>query len=224
MKILETFKIIHQNRHDSSKTNWIQRERKTQNTRAHRIWKQIFQAICLFRHSSNRNREQAIEDILVDWHIIFAGHRIDVRVIREIKFKPIPKGNKAVYSQSLPVLIHLKEDLIVELSPIHKYGFTTILLFSKYASPLFAKRKPNGKLRFLVDLRKINSLVADDYTNNYNTVSILSDAAKHLVGKFLFCKIDCSPAYDCLQKADQRSAKMLAFNFASRTFAYKRIT
>ena len=39
----------------------------------------------------------------------------------------------------------------------------------------------------------------------------------------LFCKLDCSQAYHCLQMADQRSVEMLVFNFASRTFAYKRL-
>ena len=93
--------------------------------------------------------------------------------------------------------------------------------FSKYASPIFAQRKPNGKIRLLVDLRKINSLIADDYTNNNHPVSTLSDAAQHLAGKSLFCKLDCSKAYHCLQMADQRSVEMLAINFARRSFAYK---
>ena len=119
--------------------------------------------------------------------------------------------------------IHMKEDLIVELALMHKYGMITVLPFSKYASPIFAQRKPNGKLRLLVDLRKINSLIADDYTNNNHPVSTLSDAAQHLAGKSLFCKLDCSQAYHCLQMADQRSVEMLAFSFASRTFAYKRL-
>ena len=119
-------------------------------------------------------------------------------------------------------MIHLKEDLIVELALMHKHGIITVLPFSKYASSIFEQRKPNGKLRLLVDLRKINSLVADDYTNNTYPVSTLSDAAQHLAGKSLFCKLDWSQANHCLQMADQRSVEMLAFNFASRTFAYKR--
>ena len=97
-----------------------------------------------------------------------------------------------------------------------------VLPFSKYPSPIFTQRKPNGKLRLLVDLRKINSLIADDYTNNNNPLSTLSGAARHLAGKSLFCKLDCSQAYYCLQMADQRSVEKLAFNFASGTFAYKR--
>ena len=74
-----------------------------------------------------------------------------------------------------------------------------------------------------MDLRKINSLISDDYTNNNHPVSILLDAAQHLAGKSLFCKLDCSQAYHCLQMADQRSVKMLEFNYASRTFAYERL-
>ena len=106
---------------------------------------------------------------------------------------------------------------------MHKYEIITVLPFSKYSSPIFAQRKRNGKLRLFVDLRKINSLFWDYYTNNNHAVSTLSDAAQHLAGKSLFCKLDCSEAYHCLQMADQRSVEMLAFNFASRTFAYKRL-
>ena len=74
-----------------------------------------------------------------------------------------------------------------------------------------------------MDLREINSLIEDDYTNNNHPVSTLSDAAQHLPGKSLFFKLDCSQAYHCLQMADQRSVELFAFNFASRTFAYKRL-
>ena len=98
--------------------------------------------------------KQAIEDILVDYHNIFARHRMDIGMNTEFKVKLTPKDDKAVYSQSLPVPIHLKEDLIVELALMHKYGIITVLPFSKYASPIFAQRKPNGKLRLLVDLQK----------------------------------------------------------------------
>ena len=167
--------------------------------------------------------KQAIDVILVEYHDFFVRHRMDIGMNTEFKVKLTPKDDKAVYSQSLPMPIHLKEDLIVELALMHKYGIITVLPFSKYASPIFAQRKPNGKLHLLVDLCKINSLIADDYTNNNHPVSTLSDAAQHLAGKSLFCKLDCSQAYHCLQMADQRSVEMLAFNFASRTFAYKRL-
>ena len=127
--------------------------------------------------------KQAVEDILVEYHDIFARHRMDIGMNTEFKVKLTPKSDKAVYSQSLPMPIHLKEDLIVELALMHKYGIITVLHFSKYACPIFAQRKPSGKLRLFVDLRKINTLIADDYTNNNHPVSTLSDAAQHLAGK-----------------------------------------
>ena len=99
---------------------------------------------------------------------------------KEFKMRLTPKDDKAVCSQSLPMPIHLKEDLIVELTLLNKYWIITVLPFSKNASPIFAQQKPNGKLRLLVDLRNINILIADDYTNNIHPVSIFSDAAQHL--------------------------------------------
>ena len=164
-----------------------------------------------------------VEKILVEYHDIFARHRMDVGMNTEFTVKLAPKNDKPVYSQSFPMPIHVKEDVLVELALMHKHGIITVLPFSKYASPIFTQRKPNGKLRLLVVLRKINSLISDDYINNNHPVSILSDAFQHLAGKSLFCKIDCSQAYHCLQMADQRSVEMLAFNFASRTFTYKRL-
>ena len=141
----------------------------------------------------------------------------------QFKVSLTPKDDKPVYTQSLPVPINHKEDLTVELALMHKYGIITTLPFSKYASPIFAQRKPNGKLRLPVDLRKINALIADDYIKNNHPVSTLSDEAQHLAGKKLFCKLDCSQAYHCLQMTDQRSVELFAFNFASRTFANRRL-
>ena len=112
------------------------------------------------------------------------------------------------------------EDLLLEF---HKYGIITTLPFSKHANPIFAQKKPNGKLRLLVELRKINTLIADDYINNNHPISTLMDAAQHMARKNLFCKLDCSQAYHCLQMADQQSIELLAFNFASRTFAHRRL-
>ena len=120
----------------------------------------------------------------------------------EFKVKLTPKDDEAVYSQSLPMPIHFKEDLIVDQALMHKYGFLEVLCFSNYSSLLFAQRKPNGKLRLFVDLRKISSLIVDDYTTNNQPFTTLSDAAEHLAGKSLFCKLGCFQAYHCLQMAD----------------------
>ena len=106
--------------------------------------------------------KQAVEGILLEYHDTFARHRMDIGMNAEFKVKLTRKDDKAVYSQSLPMPIHLKEDLIVGLTLMHKCGIVKVLSFSKYASPIFAQRIPNGKLRLLVDLRKMNTLIADD--------------------------------------------------------------
>ena len=102
--------------------------------------------------------------------------------------KLTPNDDRPAYSQSLPTPISLKDDITVELALLHKYGIITTLPFSKYASPIFAQRKPNGRLRLLVDLRKVNNLITEDYTNNNHPVSTLSDAAQHMAGKEVSCK------------------------------------
>ena len=167
--------------------------------------------------------KQAVENLYVEFHDIFARHRFDIGINADFKVQLTPLNNGPAYSQSLPGPINLKDDILVELALLHKYGIITTLPFSKYASPIFAQRKPNGKLRLLVDLRKINTLIADDYINNNHPVSTLTDAAQHMAGKNLFYKPDCSQAYHCLQMADQQSIELLAFNFASRTFEYRRL-
>ena len=89
--------------------------------------------------------KHTIEDILVEYHDLFARHRMDIGMNTEFKVKLTPKDDRALYGRSLPMPIHLKEDLIVELALMHKYGIITVLRFSKYASPIIAQRKPNGK-------------------------------------------------------------------------------
>ena len=127
--------------------------------------------------------KQAVEDLLVEFHDIFAQHRFDIGINTEFKVQLIPLVNRPAYIQSLPVPINLKDKVLVELALVHTYGIITTLPFSKYASPITAQRKPNGKLRLLVDLRKKNTLIADDYINNNHPVSTLTDAAQHMAGK-----------------------------------------
>ena len=84
-------------------------------------------------------------------------------------------------------------------------------------------KNSNEKLPLLVDLSKINNLITDDCIDNIHPISTLTDAAQHMAGKKLFLKLDCSQAFHCFQMADQRSIEMFAFDFASRTFAYRRL-
>ena len=143
---------------------------------------------------SKPEARKAVEDLLVEFQDIFARYRFDIRISTEFKVQLTPLDNRPAYSQSLPAPINFKDYILVELALLHKYGIITTLPFSKYASPIFAQRKPIGKLRLLVDLRKINTLIADDYINNNYPVSTLKDAAQQMAGKNLFCKLECSQA------------------------------
>ena len=124
-----------------------------------------------------------IEKLLVEFHDIFARHRFHKGTNEEFKVELTPKNDSPACSQTLPTPINLKEDILVELAILQRYGIITTLPFSKYASPIFAQKKPNGKLGLLVDLRKINNLVLDDYINNNHPVSTLTEAAQHMTGK-----------------------------------------
>ena len=93
-----------------------------------------------------------IEDLLVEFHDIFARHRFDIGMNEELKVKLTPKDDSPAYNQNLPTPINLKEYILVELALLQRYGIITTLPFSKYASPIFAQKKPSGKLRLQSDL------------------------------------------------------------------------
>ena len=118
----------------------------------------------------------------MEFHHIFARHCFDIGINTECKVQLTPLDNRPAYSQSLPAPINLKDDILVELALLHKYGNITTLPFSKHASPTFAQRKLNGKLCLLIDRQKKNTLIADDYVNNNHPVSTLTDAAQHMAG------------------------------------------
>ena len=137
-------------------------------------------------------KKQAIEDNLVASHNISNRHKMDIELNTQFIVKLAPKNEKVDFSQSISMPFHLKENLSVQLALMQIFGIIAVLPFSNYAIPVFPQRKRNGKMRLLVDLRKINSLIEDDCTDNNHPVSILSDAGPHLAGKPFFCKLDCS--------------------------------
>ena len=169
------------------------------------------------------SQQAQVEELLVKYNSIFARHRLDIGMNTDFKVKLTPQHREPVYSQSLPTPTNLKDDLLVELALMKEYGIITTLPFSKYSSPIFAQRKPNGKLRILVDLRRINHLIKNDYGEHIHPVTTVSDAAQHMAGKKYFCKLDCSQAYHCIPMADEQSIQLLSFNFGSRTFAFLRL-
>ena len=151
---------------------------------------------------------------------MFAKHLFDVGYNTELKIKLTPEHPFPVYVQGPPAPIHLRDEILIELALLQCFNIITTLSHSKYSSPIFVHRKSSGKLRILIDLRRVNHLLRHDYLNSNFPISNMTDATNHFAGKNLFCKLDCSQAYHCVQMADDLSVQLLAFNFASRTFAY----
>ena len=168
----------------------------------------------------NAAEKSKLEDFLVEYHDVFAKHRFDVGYNTELKIKLTPEHSLPVYVQGPPAPIHLRDEILVELALLQYFNIIRTLTHSKYSSPIFCHRKPSGKLRILIDLRRVNHLLRQDYSNNNFPISNMTDATNHFAGKQLFCKLDCSQAYHCVQMADDLSVQLLAFNFASRTFAH----
>ena len=151
------------------------------------------------------DEKSKLEDFLVEYHNVFAKHRFDVGYNTELKIKLTPAHQLPVYVQGPPAPIHLRDEILVELALLQNFNITTTLSHSKYSSPIFVHRKPSGKLRILIDLRRVNHLLRQDYLNSNFPISNMTDATNHFAGKKLFCKLDCSQAYHCVQMADDLS-------------------
>ena len=173
----------------------------------------------IFSHDQKKH----MENLLVKYHKIFARHRLDLGKNTDCPVKLTPEHNRPIYSPNPATPIHLRDELIVELALMQYYDIITTLPFSRYSSPIFAQRKSSGKLRILIDLRRINHLLRHDYNNNNYPIPTMADATAHLAGKTIFAKMDCSQAYFSMQMADNLSVQLLAFNFGGRTFAFKRL-
>ena len=133
----------------------------------------------IFSHEQKKH----MENLLVKYHKIFARHRLDLGKNTDCPVKLTPEHNRPIYSPNPATPIHLRDELIVELALMQYYDIITTLPFSRYSSPVFAQRKSSGKLRILIDLRRINHLLRHDYNNNNYPIPTMADATAHLAGK-----------------------------------------
>ena len=101
----------------------------------------------------------------------------------DCEVKLTPQHEEPVYSQSFPTPTNLKDNLLVESALMQEYGLITATPHSKYSSRIIAQRKPNAKLRILVDLRRVNHLIQNDYGENNHGVTTMADAAQDMAGK-----------------------------------------
>ena len=131
----------------------------------------------------NEDEKARVEHLLVNYHLFPVRNRSDIVINIEFKVKLTPQHDKPVHLQRLQNLRTLRDDLLVELALMQEYEIITTLPSSKYSLPVFAQRKPNGKLRILVELRRINHSIKHDYGEHNNPVTTISDTAKHMAGK-----------------------------------------
>ena len=109
----------------------------------------------IFSHEQKKH----MENLLVRYHKIFARHRLDLGKNMDCPVKLTPEHNRPIFSPNPATPIHLRDELIVELALMQYYDIITTLPFSRYSSPEFAQKKPSGKLRILINLRRINHLL-----------------------------------------------------------------
>ena len=60
------------------------------------------------------NAKQAVENLIVEFHDIFARHRFDIGINTEFKVQLTPLDNRPAYSQNLPAPINLTDDILVD--------------------------------------------------------------------------------------------------------------
>ena len=183
------------------------------------------QVLCNFDWTDSSlepDAKRAVETLAVKFQDKFARHRLNISFNTEFNVKLTPLEGRIAYRQSLQAPNKLKNGLLVQQAVLHKHSIATNLTPNKYASPIVSQRKPNGKLRKLFDLQILNKHIADDYVNDNRPVRTISNSAQHMVEKNFFCKLDCSQTFNCLQMVDQQSVDVLAFNFPSKIFAYRR--
>ena len=133
----------------------------------------------------NQEQKQKIEALLLEYQYIFATHHVCIGANEEFKSKLTPENDQPMYTQGPPTAIHYRDEVLVELASLQFWGIILTLTYSKYSGPNFAVRKPSGKLRIVVDLRRINRLIRHDYDNHNFPIATLADVKKR---KEVFCQ------------------------------------
>ena len=164
--------------------------------------------------------KKQLKEVLVEYHDVLAKHCFDVGCNTNFKYKLTPEHSLSVYVQGPPAPIHLRDEILIEVALLQKFNIITTLSHSNYNSPIIVHHKWSGKLKILIDLRRVNHLLRHDCVYSNFPFSNMTDATNQFAGKKLFCKLNCSQAYHCVQVEDDLPVLLVAFSFASQTFAY----
>ena len=114
----------------------------------------------------NVDQKKQLEEFLVEYHDVFAKHRFDVGYNTELKIKLTPEHPLPVYVQGPPAPIHFRDEILIELALLQYFNIITTLSHFKYSNPIFVHLESSGKLRILIDLRRVHHLLRHDYLNS----------------------------------------------------------
>ena len=82
----------------------------------------------------NEEQKHTVENLLLEYHHIFARHRLDIGKNEVFKVKLTPEHNEPMYTQGPPTPIHYRDEVLVELALLQYWGVITTLTYSKYSS------------------------------------------------------------------------------------------
>ena len=77
----------------------------------------------------NDSQKRTVEDLLLQFHHIFARHRLDIGANHDFKVKLTPENNDPMYTQGPPTPIHLRDEVLVELALLQYWGVITTLTY-----------------------------------------------------------------------------------------------
>ena len=85
----------------------------------------------------NSEQRRTVENLLLDYHHIFARHRLDIGKNDDFKIKLTPEHDEPMYTQGPPTPIHYRDEVLVELALLQYWGVITTLKYSQYSSPAY---------------------------------------------------------------------------------------
>ena len=141
----------------------------------------------------------------------------------ELNVKLTMAHDLPVYLQKQSTPVHLKDEILVELALMQFYRIITLLSNYKHSGPKFEQKKPLERLRSLIDSRRLNHRLRNDYSDGKFLLPNMTDAVHQFAGKTLFTTLDCSQVYQCVQMDDTLSVQLLSFDFSSRRYVYTRL-
>ena len=71
------------------------------------------------------NDKERTEQLLVEFNDIFTRQRLDIGYTHKFSVKLTPDTNRPVYSKTQRTSFHLKDDLLIELALLQRYGVIT---------------------------------------------------------------------------------------------------